>query len=70
MELDKDLHSQRERSEKIMELFTGIPASQIITRPTHHKPTVRVKLKGASASTFIEEKVKADKIARLLTGNI
>jgi hypothetical protein len=61
---------ERERRENIFELFTGIPASQMITRPPRHKPTVRVKLKGASASAFIEDKVKADIIAKLLTGNI
>lgn len=60
----------RDRKEKIFELFTGIPASQMITRPSRHKPTVRVMLKGASASAFIEDKVKADKVLRLLTGNI
>lgn len=56
----------RETNLKIGELLTGIPPEEIprqqLQRP---KPTVRVKLKGASALTE-----KSHKVLKLITGDI
>jgi hypothetical protein len=51
-----------EELNKIGELLTGIPADEII--PIKDKPTV--KIKGAS----VQKEDKADKVLRLITGNI
>ena len=60
-----------EELNKIGELLTGVPADEIIPTTTNNKPTVRIKgsalLKGASV---LQKDDRADKVLRLLTGNI
>jgi hypothetical protein len=52
-------------------LITGIPADEIIPVTMNNKPIVRIKrsalLKGASV---LQKDDRADKVLRLLTGNI
>ena len=61
--------SSPEEYNKIGELITGIPADEII--PVDNRPIVRIKrsafLKGASV---IQKDDRAEKVMRLLTGNI
>ena len=58
-----------EEYNKLGELMTGIPADEII--PVDNRPIVRIKrsglLKGASV---IHKDDKAEKVMKLLTGNI
>jgi hypothetical protein len=61
-----------EELNKIGELLTGIPADEII--PSNNKPTVRIQkrmgsLKAASVR-YKDDRGRADKVLRLLTGNI
>ena len=60
-----------EEANKLGELLTGIPAGEIVQKQ-NQKPTVRVRiqrtdsLKGAS----VQKDDRAEKVLRLLTGNI
>jgi hypothetical protein len=59
-----------EELNKIGELLTGIPADEIMPVTMNNKPIVRIKrsalLKGASVQKYD----RAEKVLRLLTGNI
>ena len=61
-----------EEISKIGELLTGIPADEII--PTNNKPTVkgRIQRPGSlkAASVRYHNEDRAEKVLRLLTGNI
>jgi len=57
-----------EELNKIGELLTGIPADEI---PVNNKPTVKIqRTSSLKAASVRHEDDKADKILRLLTGNI
>jgi hypothetical protein len=53
-----------------IELLTGIPADEII--PSNNKPTVRIQKRMGSlkAASVRHKGDRADKVLRLLTGNI
>jgi hypothetical protein len=53
---------------KIGELLTGVPADEIL--PTNNKPTVRIKRSGLLKGASVVKDDRADKVLRLLTGNI
>jgi hypothetical protein len=53
---------------KIGKLLTGIPADEIL--PTNNKPTVRIKRSGLLKCASVVKDDRADKVLRLLTGNI
>ena len=57
-----------EELNKIGELLTGIPADEII--PTNNKPTVRIKKSGLLKGASVQKDDRAEKVLRLLTGNI
>ena len=58
-----------EELNKIGELLTGIPASEII--PTNNKPTVRIQRSGLLKAASVQHKDdRVEKVLRLLTGNI
>ncbi|MDW0332156.1 MAG: hypothetical protein QN423_04360 [Nitrososphaeraceae archaeon] len=60
-----------EELRKIGKLLTGIPADEIIPS-TNNKPTVRIKSRTGSlkAASVYHKDDRADKVLRLLTGNI
>jgi hypothetical protein len=57
-----------EELNKIGELLTGIPADEIIS--TNNKPTVRIKRSGLLKGASVQKDHRAEKVLRLLTGNI
>jgi hypothetical protein len=60
-----------EELNKIGELLTGIPANEIIPTTTNNKPTVRIKRAGLLKGASVHRKDdRAEKVLRLLTGNI
>ena len=63
-----------EELNKIGELLTGIPADEIIptTTTTNNKPTVKVRIKrtGLLKGASVQKDDRAEKVLRLLTGNI
>jgi hypothetical protein len=63
----KKIYGPEELS-KIGELLTGIPADEIL--PTNNKPTVRIKRSGLLKGASVVKDDRADKVLRLLTGNI
>ena len=68
----KKIYSPEEANElnrKLGELLTGIPADEII--PSNNKPTVRIQRTGSLKAASVRHHNKdADKVLRLLTGNI
>ena len=69
----KKIYSPEETNElnrKLRELFTGIPADEIA--PVNNKPTVRIRRTSSlkAASVRYHEEDRAEKVLRLLTGNI
>ena len=59
-----------EELNKIGELLTGIPADEIV--PSNNKPTVRIQKRMSSLkiASVRHKDDRADKVLRLLTGNI
>ena len=53
---------------KIGELLTGIPGDEII--PVNNKPNVRIQRKGSLKAASIQKDDRAEKVLRLVTGNI
>jgi hypothetical protein len=57
-----------EELNKIGELLTGIPADEIM--PVNNKLTVRIKRTGSLKGASVQKYDRAEKVLRLLTGNI
>ena len=57
-----------EELNKIGELLTGIPADEII--PVDDRPIVRIKRSGLLKGASVQKDHRAEKVLRLLTGNI
>jgi hypothetical protein len=57
-----------EELNKIGELLTGISTDEII--PVNNKPTVRIQRTGSLRGASVQKDDRAEKVLRLLTGNI
>jgi hypothetical protein len=51
-------------------LITGIPADEIIPVTMNNKLTVRIKRTGSLKGASVQKYDRAEKVLRLLTGNI